>query len=421
MRNFSVFLLCAFAFTAFCQVNSQSLELNSNSNANTNSNSNSNSHTISIPAVEESIPVEQKGSVKENKLQNKPATKNQLLKKELQEKEMLGKSADSQTKVSSSESALQLVTSTFTLAKQMASSQRSQRSPTVDQQVQMDNLVQVLEKSSPESFEYHYFKFVAGNYSVALVEHLKKAELLRPTNSDVHIQFVAYYWCMNEKRKALPYLEKLMGSGRLNWSILNYSKDLLRSVPSQGTLVTHGMEDSYACLYLQISEGIRTDVNVISLDLLQSEAVQKQLLVYGFNLPQNTTIDVAYLKEFCVQNNTRNIALSMTIPKEYLIPIQENLFVTGLVLEYKTDLSYQNSARNEYLWNYEFIKLIIMEASNEKERQLTANYLPMLLILRNTYKLTNETEKLALIEEVLTQVAVQSRKQEQIQKMKSSD
>jgi len=122
-----------------------------------------------------------------------------------------------------------------------------------------------------------------------------------------------------------------------------------------------------------------------------------------------------------VQNNTRNIALSMTIPKEYLLPIQENLFVTGLVFEYKTDLSYQNSARNEYLWNYEFIKLIITDASNEKERQLTANYLPMLLILRNTYMLTNETEKLAFVEEVLTQVAVQSRKQEQIQKMKSSD
>ena len=405
MRNFSVFLLCAFAFTAFCQVNSQSLELNSNSKSNSNSNS------ISIPAEEESTPMGKEKSIEQNNFQNKPASK-----KELQEK-----NAVTQPKVSTSESSLQLVSSSFSLTKQLASNQRSQRSPTVDQQFQMDNLVQVLEKSSPESFEYHYFKFVAGNYSVALVEHLKKAELLRPTNSDVHIQFVAYYWCMNEKRKALPYLEKLMRSGRLNWSILNYSKDLLRSVPSQGTLVTHGMEDSYACLYLQISEGIRTDVNVISLDLLQSEAVQKQLLVYGFNLPQNNTIDVAYLKEFCVQNNTRNIALSMTIPKEYLLPIQENLFVTGLVLEYKTDLSYQNSARNEYLWNYEFIKLIITDASNEKERQLTANYLPMLLILRNTYMLTNETEKLAFVEEVLNQVAVQSRKQEQIQKIKSSD
>jgi hypothetical protein len=403
MRNFLVFLLSVFAFSAFCQVNTQSLELNSNSNSNSNS--------ISIPAEEESTPMEKEKSIEQNNFQNKPASK----------KELQGKDAVTQPKVSTSESSLQLVTTSFSSTKQLASNQRFQRSPSFEQQVQMDNLVQVLEKSSPESFEYHYFKFVAGNYSVALVEHLKKAELLRPTNPDVHIQFVAYYWCMNEKRKALPYLEKLMGSGRLNWSILNYSKDLLRSVPSQGTLVTHGMEDSYACLYLQISEGIRTDVNLISLELLQSEAVQKQLIVSGFNLPQNHTIDVAYLNEFCLQNNTRNIALSMTIPKEYLLPIQENLFVTGLVFEYKSDLSYQNSARNEYLWNYEFIKLIIMDASNEKERQLTANYLPMLLILRNTYMLTNETEKLALVEEVLTQVAVQSRKQEQIQKMKSSD
>lgn len=411
MRNFSVFLLCAFAFTAFCQVNSQSLELNSNSNSN----------TISIPAVGESTPVEQERSVEENKSQNKPATKNQLQENQIPKKELQEKDPVDQINVTSSESALQLITSTFTLAKQMASSQRSQRSPTIEQQSQMDNIVQVLEKSAPESFEYHYFKFVAGNYSVALVEHLRKAELLRPTNSDVHIQFVAYYWCMNEKRKALPYLEKLMGSGRLNWSILNYSKDLLRSVPSQGTLVTHGVEDSYTCLYLQLSEGIRTDVNVISLDLLRSEALQKQLLVYGFNLPQNSTIDVAYLSDFCVQNNTRNIALSMTIPKEYLLPIQENLFVTGLVFEYKSDLSYQNFTRNDYLWNSEFTNKMIFNASNEKEKQLSANYLPMLLLLRNRYVLTNETEKLAFVEKALNQVAVQSRKQEQIQKMKSSD
>lgn len=398
MRNFSVFLFCAFAFTAFCQVNSQSQEINSNSNSN----------SISIPAVEESIPTQQEKSIEQDKFINIPATK-----KDLKER------ADNQT--AAAESSLQLITSSFFLAKQLASTQRSQRSPTVDQQVQMDNLVQVLEKSSPESFEYHYFKFVAGNYSVALVEHLKKAELLRPTNSDVHIQFAAYYWCMNEMEKSLLYLEKLVASGRLSSSIIDYSEDLLSSVPSQGTLVTHGMEDSYACLYQQLSKKIRTDVKVVSLDLLQSEAYQKQLAIYSFNLPQNNTIGVAYLNSFCVQNNTRNIALSMTIPKEYLLPIQENLFVTGLVFEYKSDLSYQNFARNDYLWNYEFTTKRILNATKEKEKQLSANYLPMLLLLRNNYALANETVKLALVEKALNQVAAQSRKQEQIQKMKSSD
>ena len=66
----------------------------------------------------------------------------------------------------------------------------------------MDNLVESLEKNAPESFEYHYFKYVAGNYNVVLIDHLKKAEALRPTNSDVNIQIAAYYLIVKDSTNA---------------------------------------------------------------------------------------------------------------------------------------------------------------------------------------------------------------------------
>ena len=65
-------------------------------------------------------------------------------------------------------------------------------------------------------------------------------------------------------------------------------------------------------------------------------------------------------------------------------------------------------------------KQVISNPIDEKGKQLSANYLPMLLHLRKVYKATGEEEKLKEVDEVSDQVGVQSRKYEQVQKVKSS-
>ena len=48
-------------------------------------------------------------------------------------------------------------------------SQRTSRSPSIQQQVQMDQAVDYFEVNAPGSFESHYFKYVAGNYDTELI------------------------------------------------------------------------------------------------------------------------------------------------------------------------------------------------------------------------------------------------------------
>ena len=298
--------------------------------------------------------------------------------------------------------------------------QRSQRSPSIQQQVQMDQAVDYFEVNAPGSFESHYFKYVAGNYNIELYPDLKVAEQIRPNNSDVHVQMAGYFMIEEDVDSAMIYVNKLRESDRLTDNVVDYSSDILRSVPEDGALITHGFDDSYGSYYAQNNTpGIRSDVTIISLDFLQSDAYKTELKSKGYELPKSEVVDVDYLAEFCVLNVDKNLSISLTTPKEYFQAIQDKLYVVGLVFEYHED-DFNNFERNDFLWNNSMEKGVITNPIDEKGKQLSANYLPMLLHLRKVYEVTGEEEKMKDVDEVSDQVGVQSRKYEQVQKVKAN-
>lgn len=296
---------------------------------------------------------------------------------------------------------------------------RSQRTPSVVQQKQMDEAVKQLESVDSKSFEYNFFKYVSGNYNTSWFNYLKVAEEIRPDNSDVQTQMAAYYLITGNDKLALLYMEKLVKSGRLSSEPITYANDLLKSASLNGVLITHGFDDTYAVNYLQLNKGLRKDVQLISLDYLQSDTYRKTLIDKGFKLPGSKVIDVNYVNEFCKLNEVMNISLSMTTPKEYLQPMKAQLYVVGLTFEYHSK-EFNNYYSNDYLWQKEFDKKLINNAQSSKSKDLSANYLPMLLLLRTSYTATNETEQLKQVNEALDKVAVQCNKYQQVQKLKNS-
>jgi hypothetical protein len=401
---------------SFAQVNNQNENSAPATNSNVYNNSN-NSNTIQI-AVPASIEDEnEKDSLQVEELKIQSSSKKYKSLESKQEKALMDKEVDQSS--SQSQKVSQSAVS-FTLSKQQSSTQRTQRTPSAAQQTQMNQVVDDLEQNAPESFEFHYFKYVAGNYNVALIDDLKKAESLRPQNSDVQIQMAAYNIIVNDQTNAQVYLEKLIKSTRLSQEVLDYAEDLLKSAPDKGTLITHGFDDTYACYYLQTVKKVRSDVRLISLDFLQSEKYRTDLKTAGYVLSEKVLIDVAYLQEFCSKNESKGLAISMTTPKEYLVPIQQNLFAVALVFEYHKELTYNNFYRNDYLWNEELSKTLINKATTDKAKQLSANYLPMLLFLHKTYSESKETEKVKEVDEAMDKVAVQCKKYDQVKKLKGS-
>lgn len=303
----------------------------------------------------------------------------------------------------------------FMLSRQSASYQRTQRTPSVEQQQIMDDAVTYFEQRSPESFEYHYFKYLSGNHDVSLRSHLLEAEVLRPENSDVHIQLVAMKMIESDKESAKDYLQKLSSSGRLPNSSVSYAEDVLNSCPEGTVLLSHAFEDTYSLWYQQLVNGTRNDVKIISLDLLQSEAYRTKLKAEGYAVPDLDIIGIAFAEAFLRMNSNKTTALAMTIPKEYFTSLLPDLFVQGLTFAY--DPLGKLTMNNVDLWNNALQKHLLTKAKDDKGKQLSANYLPVMLSVREHYVSEGNTEQVEVLDQEIAKIVVQSKKQTEFSKL----
>lgn len=325
----------------------------------------------------------------------------------------LKKDSDKSTTLRSQEQTLK---NSFIQTKIASSTQTRQRSPSPLQQAEMQNVVDQYQKTAPNSFEYYYFKYVSGNYNVDLIGDLLEAKKLKPNNVDVHVQLAAYYFIKKDDKNLKENLDFLFQTKKIEPELPTYAEHLLESVTQNGILITHGFDDTYSVLYVQKILNKREDVQLISLDFLQSEFYRNSLKNSGFSIPKSTIIDVDFLESFCEANSSKNLQLSMTIPKPYLEEISSKLSVLGL------SMLYDENPTNLIEKNIQIYEKFIQTDSfpsftSEKTKKLSSNYLPMLISLKNEYeKLGNmtgeasksDTKYVEQIETAIQKIKVQS-------------
>lgn len=274
----------------------------------------------------------------------------------------------------------------FSKAKMASSRQRTQRTPSTDQQQIMNKQVKDLEQIAPNSFDYNLMYYSSGNYDVNRETELKLAEEMQPENTDVIKFCAANAIVKGDTLEAKTYLKKLEEKQLIHPETISYTADIIISSTSNSTIVTHGFNDSYGTYFNQFNLNFAPNSTIVSLDFLQSESYRKVLKNKGYELPQQKTIDVPYLKSFCELNQEKNIALSMTIPKDYFEPIKDNIFVSGLIFEYKPRLSQPSIQKLESLWNQNLNKKVITEFISPLSNSYGLNYLPLLIYLEDYYK-----------------------------------
>lgn len=308
------------------------------------------------------------------------------------------------------------VSSNFISVHQHSNYQKSQRTPSVSQQNKMNEAVQFFELNAPKSFEYHYFKYLSSNYNLDFLHHLKEAERMQPDNTDVHVQLAACYMIQNDTKNSLGYIDRLIETGRLSSSALRYAEDILLSMPNNGTVITHGFDDMYAVWYQQKNNGVRPDVTIISLDFLQSAQYRKRL-GSDYNIPESAIVDVPFLEEFCRSNPEKRIGISLTTPKDYFHPLLRQLYIRGLVFEYSL-VPFDNFEANAYLWKHVLKKELAYQSTDTLGKQLSANYLPMLFVLRKVYRQLGDMQNSEKMDREIDRIASQSNKSKEVQKIK---
>ncbi len=384
--KFLLLFISIFGLTnlVFAQANVNTTIQNNNSNA-----TNSKEEIIIAPS---SVPEEKENDLEEVTLKKTVAS----------EKSANSKQIEMKTNTS------------FLKNKKLAATQITSRTPTLEQQAEMNTAINYYKLNAPESFEYHYFTYIAGNYNLDLIMHLEKAKELKPTNSDVIVQMAAYHTIISDTSASGKELSQLVQMGKIEADVLTYDNALLNSVSTNGVLLTHGFDDAFGSFYLQQNNNVRNDVKIVSLDLMQSKVYRDSLQKDGFQMPNSQVVDVQFFQDFCAQNQSKNLNLSLTFPKPYLQPQINQLEVQGLVYVFKNP-SKNMASENQKIWRTFSLSKSFENVNTEKGKQLTANYLPMLFYLRDLYEKQNKKNEIPPIDKAIEKIGIQTNKLKQIQ------
>jgi hypothetical protein len=275
------------------------------------------------------------------------------------------------------------VFSAFSLVRQNSKFNKFQRTPLPAEQSEMDAKVKQLELISPNSWEYHLAYFAAGNYNLDRSQALEKAYQMNPENLEVQKQYVSLKYMEGDTLSAQNMLSTMSLNELISLEVERYTSDVLTSCSMNSTLITHGFEDTYGTLFNQFSHQQRMDVNVVSLDFLQSPQYRKTLEKKGYVLPKTTKIDVGYLSQFCYLNADKELFLSVTIPRTYFEPISKKLFPVGVTFQYANAPAEDLPDRQENMWFYQLNKFGLAEG--EDRSKFAMNYIPLLLYLEQKY------------------------------------
>jgi hypothetical protein len=187
---------------------------------------------------------------------------------------------------------------------------------------------------------------------------------------------------------------------------------VLTTLPEKSVLITHGVDDTYPIWIEQSINNFRSDVTIISLDLLQSEEYRNKIKKQGFSIPTATFIDTKYLQEFIRLNSSKSIHISMTVPAPYLKSVQSNLEIEGLSFTIK---STDPATKNQHIYQQ-----LLREMDNVPRpttyvgKQLQLNYVPMLLVIRNTAQVTKDKRLSQKIDKQLLEIAKAAGKETQV-------
>lgn len=253
-----------------------------------------------------------------------------------------------------------------------------------------------LAQTPSEQIEANVLYYDQGNYNADRAPELNEALRLNPNHPEGLKLKVANSLVTGDTLTVLNTLNKMKSLRLIPDAMTCYAIDLVKSVPENTTLITHGTLDTYSAFQEQVALR-RNSIDIISLDLLQSQQYRALLLKKGYSIPVQPTVDVTYLGDFIRINPATNFAFSMTIPREYLLQFEQDIVPNGLVFLYPNTFDEAQVLLNNERFLDSFSYLDCGEEPDETISPLRQNYMPMILTVE-TLSADKSKEKRSKIE-----------------------
>ncbi len=295
--------------------------------------------------------------------------------------------------------------------------QLTRRSASPEELLNMKQGAQLYANMLPGSFEKHFYTYLLSKYDPKQFSELQQAAKLEPTKTEVQQELAAFGVAVNNQELADSVTLQMIAQNKISAGLLSYATDMVNSVPANGTLLLHGYTELIPVNFEKNTLG-RTDLELISVDLMQSPDYQAALVSKGFVMPNSTFVDTVFVQTFCSLNASKNLYMSMSFPKEYFQGISSSLNPVGLTFAYDQSASLDYNAWNISMVETKWKKYELGIGKDQQSDALSANYLPALLSVSRLYEQYNKTENVKEINHIIMSVATRARKTGQLSKIK---
>lgn len=307
---------------------------------------------------------------------------------------------------------LNAVLSNFDSIQDASNTMIHQRNPTKEQQSKIDKYLEEMKSINLLTADFYLAKYKANNFNQDYLSDLELAQQLNPFNKEVILHLTGAYFIKDDHTKYKSMLKILKSIDYFNTDLMAYANDVVLGLEKNAILITHGEKDTYPIL-IALSEMNRNDVTIVNLDFLQSKAYREKLKKINLEIPNSELINARYLNELCNSNKSKNINLSLTIPKTYLIPVSSSLYINGL------SFAYSKSKKDVFITNYNYYQMIkyseLLKSTGKTAKRLKANYLPLLLILKKGCAETKGyAAQLAEIQRLINFIIADTKKQKEL-------
>lgn len=248
------------------------------------------------------------------------------------------------------------------------------------------------------SFTSKYLSFMEAGWTAEGVSQLEAAlQLEKGHLFSLEDQLILAELTRPETRKELA--ESVVRSGLIHSSTMNYTYNLLMSVNEGGLLITDGLHTTIPLWVLQDVMNVRTDVQVLNLELARSQQAYLDRILAARNL--ESSLDALLSEE-----SIKDIYYALTLPRRRLQQLENRLFVVGLAST-NTARAFDHfetlraNIEDKFLMDYLTIDFN-GEPKTATGNILSSNYIVPLLVLKEFYdNLNNDERSQALRKQIL--------------------
>lgn len=284
-------------------------------------------------------------------------------------------------------------------------------------------------KTIDGSYEYYLLESMNTD-SDKSIDFTMKAYEIDPNRTETYESLLVEYVITDNVQKATEISKRMLACNYYSNALYKWNYNALQTVEKDGVFITQGDNDSMPRWILQYGKGIRKDVTVVNMWILNRSKEYRERIFAKLGVPTLVKKKSDAIPEVDFVNSIMIHVLKTSKKPAYVgcgldvkifkeAGISDKMFLVGTAFTY-SDSKIDNLAmlKKNFEYNYELEYLMnefqVHSEDEHVKKQVNLTYIPGIMKLKQHYSLAGDEQKCAYYSGLFERIAQESGREEQI-------